>query len=234
MGLAIGLLLIVLLMALAVLAFLITGIVFVVVGAKQKKKGGKGTLGKVGIGLLMVPLLVLLYIGGTVILRKVMIKCVADEWRLTSINAGEGSAVRNMLRSILVSIDDGDMETFRREFTQDIRNDRHFDDVVDDFFDELDDLDVEPDPDEFLADWGESMFFDTDHYHGKYRYDIGYVYDAQIDGQTYYIYVRACTRDDQYRNDIGLEQFIVCTEDKIDELYEIIEDDDADVYLDVL
>jgi len=51
MGLAIGLLLIVLLMALAVLAFLITGIVFVVVGAKQKKKGGKGTLGKVGIGL---------------------------------------------------------------------------------------------------------------------------------------------------------------------------------------
>ncbi len=51
MGLAIGLLLIVLLMALAVLAFLITGIVFVVVGAKQKKKGGKGNLGKVGIGL---------------------------------------------------------------------------------------------------------------------------------------------------------------------------------------
>ena len=79
MGLAIGLLLIVLLMALTVLAFLITGIVFVVVGAKQKKKGGKGILGKVGIGLLMVPLLVLLYIGGTVIWRKVMIKCVADE-----------------------------------------------------------------------------------------------------------------------------------------------------------
>ena len=204
MGLAVGLLLIVLLMALACLAFLITAIVFVVVGANQKKKGGKGTLGKVGIGLLMVPLLVLLCIGGTVIWQKVMIKCVADEWRFTSINAGEGSAVRKMLSSVLVSIDDGDMETFKREFTLDIRNDRHFDDVVDDFFDELDDLDVELDPDEFLADWGESMFFDTYHYHGKYRYDI------------------------------GLEQFIVCTEDKIDELYEIIEDDDADIYLDVL
>ena len=106
--------------------------------------------------------------------------------------------------------------------------------VIEKAHDELDDLDVELDPDEFLADWGESMFFDTDHYHGKYRYDIGYVYDAQIDGRTYYIYVRVCTRDDQYRNDIGLEQFIVCTEDKIDELYEIIEDDDADIYLDVL
>ena len=69
--------------------------------------------------------------------RKAAIKCVADEWRYTSINAGEGSAVRNMLRSLLVSVDDGDIETFRREFTQDIQDDRHFEDTVDDFLDEL-------------------------------------------------------------------------------------------------
>ena len=37
-----------------------------------------------------------------------------------------------------------------------------------------------------------------------------------------------------YRDDIGLEQFIVCTEDKVDELYEIIDDKDDDIYLGVL
>ena len=59
-----------------------------------------------------------------------------------------------------------------------------------------------------------------------------FLYD--IDGQTYYIYVRICPRDDMYRDDIGLEQFIVCTEDKVDELYEIIDDKDDDIYLGVL
>ena len=165
-------------------------------GIQQKKKGGKGTIGKVGIGFLMVPLLILLFVGGSYIWRKAAIKCVADEWRYTSINAGEGSAVRNMLRSLLVSVDDGDIETFRREFAQDIQDD--------------------------------------DSHHGKYRYDIGYVYNSKIDGQTYYIYVRVCTRDDQHRDGIGLEQFIICTEDKVDELYEIIDDRDDDNYLDVL
>ena len=234
MGLAVGLLIIMLLMALGVLAFIIAGIVFVIVGIKQKKKGGKGTIGKVGIGFLMVPLFILLFVGGSYIWRKAAIKCVADEWRYTSINAGEGSAVRNMLRSLLVSVDDGDIETFRREFTQDIQDDRHFEDTVDDFLDELDDLDVELDPDDFLSDWGDSVFFDSDSHHGKYRYDIGYVYNSKIDGQTYYIYVRVCTRDDQHRDGIGLEQFIICTEDKVDELYEIIDDRDDDIYLDVL
>ena len=60
MGLAVRLLIIMLLMALGVLTFIIAGIVFVIVGIKQKKKGGKGTIGKVGIGFLMVPLLILL------------------------------------------------------------------------------------------------------------------------------------------------------------------------------
>lgn len=60
------------------------------------------------------------------------------------------------------------------------------------------------------------------------------MYNSKIDGQTYYIYVRVCTRDDQHRRGIGLEQFIICTEDKVDELYEIIDDRDDDIYLDVL
>ena len=234
MGLAFGLLLILLVGVLGVLVFLITGIVFVIIGARQKKKGGTGTIGKVGIGFLIIPFLIVLYAGGNIIWRKVMIKCVADEWRFSSINAGEGNAVRDMLRSMLVSIDDEDTETIRREFAPDIRDDRHFDDTVDDFFDDLDDLDVEFHPEDFLSEWGESMFFDNDRSHGKYRYDIGYLYNAEIDGQTYYIYVRICPRDDMYRDDIGLEQFIVCTEDKVDELYEIIDDKDDDIYLGVL
>ncbi|MBO6194143.1 MAG: hypothetical protein J6O00_08190 [Clostridiales bacterium] len=60
------------------------------------------------------------------------------------------------------------------------------------------------------------------------------MYNSKIDGPTYYIYVRVCTRDDQHRGGIGLEQFIICTEDKVDELYEIIDDRDDDIYLDVL
>jgi hypothetical protein len=163
-----------------------------------------------------------------------MIKCVADEWRYSSLNAAEGTAPRDMLRSLLNSVEDDDRETFCREFTANIRDDKHFEDTVDDFFDDLDDLDVDLDPDDFLSDFGESVFFDYDHSRGEYMYDIGRVYTAEIDGQTYYIYERICTRDDKDRDDIGLEQLIVCSEDKVDELYEIIDERDDDIYLAVL
>lgn len=234
MGLAVALLIIFGMIALVILAMLITGIIFVIVGSRRKKQGKKGTIAKVGIGLLVVPLLLLLTGGGVAIWRQIKVKCVADEWRYFSLNAGEGTAPRDMLRSLLGYIEDDDRETFCREFTQELREDKHFDDTVDDFFDDLDDLDVELDADDFLADLGDSVFFDYDHSNGKYRYDRGYVYTAEIDGENYYIYERICTRNDQHRDEIGLEQLIICTEDKVDELYEMIENRDDDIYLAVL
>lgn len=234
MGLAVALLIAFVLMALAVLAFLVIGIIFLVIGSKKKKQGKKGTIGKVGIAFLMVPLLILLSCGGAAIWRTFKIKCVADKWRYSPFNAAEGTAPRDMLRSLLESVGDDDRETFSREFALEISDNRHFEDTVDDFFDDLDDLDVELDPDEFLSDLGESVFFDFDHSDGEYRYDIGRVYTAEIGGQTYYIYERVCTRDDRHRDKIGLEQFIICTEDKADELYKIIDDRDDGIYLAVL
>ncbi|SCW43899.1 protein of unknown function [Ruminococcaceae bacterium YRB3002] len=230
---ALGLfIMLIILIVLAAMALLITGIVFVVVGFWNKKKGGKGTKRTIGIVLLAIPLLLCAYVAGRVLLYNSSVKCVADEWRYKPFfmprNSVTGS--NEMLRELLESADDEDEDKIYREFAENVRDDRYFEDTVDDFFDKINDLDVELDPDDFLKDYGKDVHLEGD----KDTYLDGRIYSAGIDGETYYCYVRICITNYNDKDDVGLQQFIVCTEDKVDELYGIIEEGDVDIYLYVL
>jgi hypothetical protein len=210
-------------------ALLVVGIIFIISGAKNKKRGGKGTKSIIGIVMVSVPIVLIACIGGKSLWNKAMIKCVSDEWRYKSIftiSSVEGS--RNILKELLEAAADEDKDLFYREFSANARDDRNFEDTVEDFFDDMNDLDAELDPDVFLKGYGENVRLEG----GKTTLD-GRIYSAEIDGKTYYCYVRVCSSSPRNKDDIGLQQFIICTEDKVDELYEIIEEDD-DIYLKVL
>lgn len=216
--------------ALAVMAISATGIVFIIAGTRRKKRGGKGTLRIVGFVMVGTLLFLFVCAAGKGLWDKARTKCVADEWRYKPFfmpaNSVLGSS--DILRELLESVDDGDEYTFYREFSANVRDDRHFEDTAEDFFDDIDDLGVDLDPDDFLTDYGKNVHLDS-----TYSDLSGRVYSAEIENGTYYCYVRICLRDKD-RKEIGLQQFIVCTEDKVDELYRIIEDEDVDIYLKVL
>ena len=188
-------------------ALLITGIVLIAAGINDKKAGKKGKKTSIGIGMASIPLLLVLYIAGRYVLYNASVKCIADEWRYKPFfmprNVVIGSS--EMLRELLESVDDEDEDMIYREFSENVRDDRHFDDTVEAF--------LEGDTKTILS---------------------GYIYSAEIDGETYYCYVRICITNYGDMDDVGLQQFIVCTEDKMDELYEIIDDGDDDIYLKVL
>ena len=230
---ALGLfLMLIILLVLVALALLIIGIVFIISGTGNKKKGGKGTKRTIGLVMVAIPLLLIVYIGGRSVWYNASVKCVADEWRYKPFfmprNSVTGS--NEILRELLEAADDEDEDKFYREFSENVRDDRDFEDTVDDFLDNLDDLDVELDPDDFLKDYGKNVHLEGD----KNTYLDGRIYSAEIDGETYYCYVRICITNYGDKDDVGLQQFIVCTEDKVDELHRIIEDDDDDIYLEVL
>lgn len=69
MGLALFVLLFGMFMIAGVLAFLIGGIVFIVIGIKEKKKGGKGSLAIAGIVLIVLALLTVLDIIGAAMVQ---------------------------------------------------------------------------------------------------------------------------------------------------------------------
>ena len=216
--------------ALGVVAVSATGLVFIILGTRKKKRGGKGTLRIIGIVLVAVPLFFILCMGGKGLWDNARIKCVADEWRYKPSFMPRNSVIgsSDILREMLESVDDEDESTFYRDFSENVRDDRHFEDTADDFFDDIDDLGVDLDPDDFLTDYGKNVHLDS-----TYSDLAGRVYSAEIEGKTYYCYVRICLRDKD-KKEIGIQQFIICTEDKEDELYKIIEDDDVDIYLKVL
>ncbi|MBR2523884.1 MAG: DUF5104 domain-containing protein [Clostridiales bacterium] len=213
-------------------ALLITGIVLIAAGINDKKAGKKGKKTSIGIGMASIPLLLVLYIAGRYVLYNASVKCIADEWRYKPFfmprNAVIGSS--EMLRELLESVDDEDEDMIYREFSENVRDDRHFDDTVEEFLDDIERLNADLDPDDFLTDYGKSV-----HLEGDTKTILsGYIYSAEIDGETYYCYVRICITNYGDMDDVGLQQFIVCTEDKMDELYEIIDDGDDDIYLKVL
>ncbi len=70
MGLAIGLMLLFAVMAVFGLAMIIGGIVFIVVGLKEKKKNGKNGLMIAGIIMTVLPLLQLLHFVGYIVLEN--------------------------------------------------------------------------------------------------------------------------------------------------------------------
>ncbi len=230
---ALGLLMLFIMMMLLVVgAIFIIGIVFIIVGSKDKKMGGKGTQRNIGIVMVSIPFLLVMCIAGRVLLYKVKVKCVADEWRYKPFfmprNEIMGSS--EMLREMLESVDDKDKEIFYREFSVNVRSDIHFEDKLNDFFDDIENMQVSLDPDDFLTDYGKNV-----HIEGTSTfYPAGYIYSAKIDGETYYCYVRTCSMNYDDKNDVGLQQFIICTEDKVDELHKIIESGNVDNYLDVL
>ena len=235
MGLAVFFLLLILVVLVGIAAVVITGIVFIVIGSKQKKKGGKGTLRIVGIVLVCLPSAFALGVTGKIVIGQLTARCLADKWRNNPYMSDSGStASRDMLRAMFEYVDDNDEETFCREFSADVRDDRHFEDTVDDFFDDLEDLDVELDPDVFLETFGDRVHLDLDSRDSGYPFIEGYINSAEIDGETYYCYIRICYKSNDHKEDVGLQQFIVCTEDKYDELNQIIEDGDNDIYLAVL
>ena len=230
---ALGLfLMLIILIVLASMALLIVGILFIISGTRNKKQGGKGTKRTIGIVMVAIPAFFTVCIGAWTLWYNASVKCVADEWRYKPFfmprNAVEGSSV--MLRELLESADDEDEDKFYREFSENVRDDRYFEDTVEDFFDDLNELDVELDPDDFLKDNGKDVHLEGD----KDTYLDGRIYSAKIDGKKYYCYVRICITNYADKDDVGLQQFIVCDEDKVDELYEIIEKDKDDIYLYVL
>ena len=210
----------------------VVGIVLVVTGSKNKKKGGKGTARKVGILLLSLPALCGVLMFGYSIWYKFNDKCKADEWRYSKGIVDTRADSQKVVKELLGFVDDDDKELFSREFSANVRDDRHFEDTVDDFFD---DLDIDIDDDLLYEHWsGEQVYQDYDGEKSHYYFIYGYLYTEEIDGETYYFYIRFCTRDDFDRDNVGVQQFIVCTEDKYDELNEIIEDADDDLYLAIL
>ncbi len=230
---ALGLfLMLIALILVVVVAILTIGIIFIVFGIADKKKGGKGTKRTIGMIMVAIPIFLILCIGGRVLWYNVKVKCVADEWRYKPFfmprNAVIGSS--DMLRELLEAVDDQDEDIFYREFSANVRDDRYFEDTVDDFFDDAQSMDVNLDPDDFLKDFGKSVNLEGD----ANTYLAGDIYTAEIDGKTYYCYVRICTESFGAKDDVGLQQFIICTEDKVDELYKIIDDENVDIYLKVL
>ena len=111
MGLAIFMLFIVAIF-LVVVALVVTGIIFIVFGIENKKKGGKGKLKTIGIVMLAIPIVCFLCIGGKTLWTNARIKCVADEWRYKSILIPRNSVMssQDMLRSMLESVDDKDKD----------------------------------------------------------------------------------------------------------------------------
>ncbi len=211
-------------------ALFITGIVFIVIGAENKKRGGKGTKRIIGIVMVAIPLFLIACIAGRNILNNIRIKCVADEWRYKPfMSRSTVAGASDMVRELFEYVNDEDEDMLYREFAKNVRDDRHFDDKVDDFFDEIDDLKIDLDPDDFLTDYGKNVHLDVSDSHVE-----GYIYSAKIDGETYYCYLRVCSGHFGKKDDVGLQQFIICTEDKVDELYKIIDDGDDDIYLEVL
>lgn len=227
---ALGLLLLfAILILLFVMALFIIGIILIVVGASDKKKGGKGKAKIIGIVMVATPILLFLCIGGKILFDNARIKCVADEWRYKPYFMPRNSITssENMLRSMLESVDDKDKETIYREFSANVREDRHFKETVDDFINDIDRLGIDLDPDDFLTDYGKDV-------HLEVLETAGTIYSADIDGETYYCYVRICYGALGDKDDVGLQQFIICTKDKLDELNKIIEDGDDDIYFEVL
>ena len=217
---------------LVVVAIFIVGVILIIVGSNDKKKGGKGTKRIIGIVMVSIPFLLVMCIGARVLWYNVNVKCVADEWRYKPSfmprNAIMSSS--NMLRELLEAVDDNNKDLYYREFSVNVRNNGHFEDTVDDFFDDMENMKVDLDPDDFLKDYGKSVRIEgTSTY-----YPAGYIYSAEIDGETYYCYVRTCYRNYDDKNDVGLQQFIICTEDKVNELNQIIESGNVDIYLEVL
>lgn len=230
MGLAVFFLLLIWIVGVAT-ALLIIGVIFIILGTRNKKNGGKGKKRIIGMVMVALPLSLCLYTVGRTLLYNAMVKCVADEWRYKPFFMPRNEVIGSseMLRELLDSADDEDEDMFYREFSKNVRNDRHFKDTVDDFFDDIDDLDADLDPDDFLTDYGKNV-----HLRSLNSDLSGYVYSAEIENKTYYCYVRICCWNNKDKDDVGLQQFIVCTEDKVDELYEIIEDENDDFYLGVL
>lgn len=223
MGLGLFLMLIILIL-LVLAALFITGIVFIIVGGKGKKRN-------IGIVMVALPIFLALCTAGSILLYNARVKCIADEWRYKPffMPRNEVTSSSGMLRELLESIDDEDEDKIYREFSANVRNDRYFDDTVEEFFDDIENLKVDLDPDDFLSDYGKSV-----HLPWQHSVIAGYIYSAKIDGETYYCYVRICCGPSGDKDDVGLQQFIICTEDKVDELYEIIEDGNDVPYLAVL
>ena len=230
MGLAVYFLVIIFI-ALCTLAMLITGTVLIITGTGKIKRGGKKTTRTAGVILLAIPLFIGLCVVGYALFNKARIKCVADKWRYEPFFVPRNSVVTSgeMLRELIDAVYDNDEYIFCREFSANVRDDRHFEDAVEEFFDDIEDLDVDLDPDDFLTDFGDRV-----HFNSRNSSIDGYTYSAQIEGVTYYCYLRVCFSTSGDKDDIGLQQFIVCSEDKVDELNEIIEDGDDDIYLGVL
>ncbi len=215
---------------LVMVALFITGIVYIVIGTEDKKRGGKGKKRTKGIVMLAIPLFLIAFIAGRNLLNNIRIKCVSDEWRYKPLMSRSTVAgASDMVRELFEYVDDEDEDMIYREFAKNVRDDRHFDDKVDDFFDDIDDLKVDLDPDDFRKNYGKNVHLDVSDSHVA-----GYIYSAKIDGETYYCYLRVCSGHFGKKDDVGLQQFIICTEDKVDELYKIIEDEDDDIYLEVL
>ena len=71
---ALGLLMLFIMMMLLVVgAIFILGIVFIIVGSKDKKMGGKGTQRNIGIVMVSIPFLLVMCIAGRVLLYKVKV-----------------------------------------------------------------------------------------------------------------------------------------------------------------
>ncbi len=214
---------------LVALALIVTGITLVVLGSEDKKKGGKGTRRTIGIVLVAIPIFITVSIWGKTLWDNARIKCVADEWRYKPyvISRSAVTASQDMLSSMLESADDKDKDMIYREFSPNVRDDRHFEETVDEFLNDIDKLGVDLDPDVFLKGYPKSAHIE----------DInisGYIFSAEIDGETYYCYVKICYSGLGNKDNLGLQQFIICTKDKEDEFNKIIEEGNDDIYLKVL
>ena len=217
---------------LVVVALLIVGIIFIVLGTKNKKMGGNGTKRIIGIVMIAIPIFLFMCIVGRGLWYKVKVKCVADEWRYKPFfmphNTVEGSG--DILRELFEAVDDKDKDIFYREFSANISNDRHFEETVDDFFEDIKNLGVDLEPNAFLKDFGKSVRIKGT----PSTSSAAYMYSAEINGKMYYCFVKVCNQSFDDKDDVGLQQFIVCTEDKLEELQKIINNGNVDIYLKVM
>ena len=227
-GLVYGLAFMALFIAIGLLVMLIAGIIILCIGIRKRKKatGERKPKGLIIAGSIVtgLALFVNLTFWGDIVVDLIKdknIKCVADEWRIHR-QVNSAHCAIDMSDEILEALDNGDKELFIRNFTEDAKDSRGFEDDVDDIFEAYEDYDI-----------GSEMRWDKKRISSNYdKTDDGYhdtaIYVFTSEDDEYSIYLDFCMRDDSDKDEIGLNAFYIYTFDATEEFEEQVYTDGVD------